>query len=301
MQIIKKNLYKQADIFKCVHDAHLHFKAQMSPYHILIEKKCYPHGCVYYRWKCKLLAKQYKCFRNFTRVGRGCSNCRYFYEEKIHQYPEFQEAPSKSTEFLQQFEEFNEWVQQLKNKRVPCEGAVIEVKPDFVLKKEGINYRLILPGYLVCFREGFIDNQCFEDMFYLSISTLTQKKLLFRKDDILEFEARLILDRGRFKFIKSGSFHFQQRGEIHAIPNLDTLTYKNFSIHMDQPAPCLNCQHGALVDIETSDPGPRRTVLCLQGIPEYKDCPIYALQSIAEHSDRCANSGWNDFKCRQLL
>lgn len=185
MQTIKKNLYKQTDIFKCVHDAHLHFKAQMSPYHILIEKKCYPHGCVYFHWKCRLLAKQHKCFRNFTKVGKECFNCRYFYEEKIHQYPEFLAAQSKSAEFLQNFDEFNEWVQQLKNKRVLCEGTISEVKPDFILKKNDDHYTLFLGGYLVCFAEGYLDNQFFEDRFYLSISTITQKKLMLRQDDTL--------------------------------------------------------------------------------------------------------------------
>jgi hypothetical protein len=301
MLTVKKNLYKQPDIFKCVHDVHLHFKAQMSPYHILIEKKCYPHGCIYFHWKCKLLAKQPKCFRNFTKVGRECFNCRYFYEEKIHQYPEFLIQPADSAGFLQNFEDFDEWVQQLKNKRVLCEGTISEVKPDFILKKHDQHYQLILRGYLVAFPQGYIDNQFFEDRFYLSISAITQKKLMLRTGDTLEFEAGLILDRGRFKFIKSGRFQFQQRGSADSLQQADPLTQRTFTIHPEQPAQCLNCRHGTLVDIETSDPGPKRTVICLQGIPEYKDCPIYTLQSLHEYMDRCANTTWNDFKCQHLL
>lgn len=301
MLTVKKNLYKQADIFKCVHDVHLHFKAQMSPYHILIEKKCYPHGCIYFHWKCKLLAKQHKCFRNFTKVGKECFNCRYFYEEKIHQYPEFLEPVSNSAGFLENFEDFDDWVQQLKNKRVLCEGTVGEVKPDFVLKKHDQHYQLILRGYLVSFPEGFIDNQFFEDRFYLSISAITQKKLLLRTDDKMEFEASLMLDRGRFKFSKSGRFHFQQRGSTESLQPEDPLTQKIFTIHPEQPAQCLNCRYGMLVDIETTDPGPKRSVICLSGMPEYKDCPVYTLQALLEHADRCANTTWNDFKCRHLL
>jgi hypothetical protein len=301
MQIIRKNLYKQTDVFKCVHDVHLHFKAQMSPYYILMEKKCYPHGCVYFRWKCKLLAKQHKCFRNFSKVGKQCSNCRYFYEEKIHQYPEFVEQKIKSDEFLENFYEFNEWVQHLKKERVVCEGTVHEVKADFVLKKDGNQYRLFLRGYLVSFQEGYIDNQFFEDKFYLTISSRTQKQLLFRQDDVIEFKAGLRIDRGRFKFFKSGSFYFQQRGMPEAIPKQDPLAQLNYSIYIDQPAQCLNCRHGLLVDIETQDPGPRRTVICLQGIADYKNCPIRILENLHDHTDRCANTTWNEVQCQHLL
>jgi len=301
MQIIRKNLYKQCDVFKCIHDVHLHFNAEMSPYHILMEKNCFPHGCVYFQWKCKLLAKQTRCFRNFTKVGRKCFNCRYFYEEKIHQYPEFLRLQTTPDEFLENFEEFNEWVLQLKNKRTSCEGIVSEVRPDFILKKQYNNYLLVLRGYLISFQEGYIDNQFFQDKFYLRISTTTQNKLLFRKDDAVEFEARLMPDRGRFKFIKSGSFQFTRRGDVNSIFKYDVVTQKTFTIHPEQPVKCLNCQHGILVDIETRDPGPKRTVICLQGIQEFKDCPIHILLKIQEQNDRCANITRDDLKCEYLL
>lgn len=301
MQIVRKNLYKQSEVFRCVHDVHLHFKSEMSPFHILMEKKCFPHGCIYFQWKCKLLAKQSRCFRNFTQVGKKCFNCRYFYEEKIHQYPEFLHQQVTPSEYLENFDDFNEWVQHLKARRPICEGKVSEVRPDFILKKHLNNYHLVLKGYLVRFQEGYIDNQFFQDKFYLSISTLTQNKLLIRKDDIVEFEAKLILDRGRFKFVKSGNFYFTQRGDPAFILKYDVIAQKTFTMHPEQPGKCLNCQHGMLVDIENRDPGPKRTVLCLQGIQEPKDCPIPALCKISNPNDRCANITWNDMKCEYLL
>ena len=57
-----------------------------------------------------------------------------------------------------------------------------------------------------------IDNSPFDDPFYLSISSLTQNKIKLRKDDLLEFEANLFLDRGRLVFRKSGKFYFTERG-----------------------------------------------------------------------------------------
>ena len=301
MQIIRRNLYKQSDVFKCIHDAHLHFKAHISPYYILLEKKCYPHGCVYFRWKCKMLAKQHKCFRNFTKVGKECFNCRHFYEEKIHQYPEFVEPESKSAEFLENFDEFNEWVQELKNRRVQCEGKIYEVKPDFILKKHNQQYHLLITGYLISFQEGYIENQFFQDKFYLSISSSTQKQLIFRPDDELEFKANLKIDRGRFKFYKSGGFQFMQRGTADAVPKPDLYSHPNFTLFTEQPPQCLTCQHGVLVDIDTQEPGPRRTVVCLQGMAEYKDCPIRILENMQEHADHCANSIWNEIRCQHPL
>jgi hypothetical protein len=301
MQIIRKNLYKQYDIFKCVHEVHLHFKSHMSPYHIMIEKKCYPHGCIYFQWKCKILAKQHKCFRNFTHVGKECFNCRYFHEEKIHQYPEFLQQNTKPDEYIEAFEEFHEWVHLLKGKRVLCEGTVGEVKPDFILKKNQNNYTLLLRGYMICFEEGYLDNQFFQDKFYLSISAKTQSQLLIRPDDIIEFEANLFLDRGRFKFIKSSKFHLMQRGAADSRIKYDSVVQKTFTVHLQQPAQCLNCKHGILVDIETKDPGPHRTVICLQGVPDHKDCPICSLQTILDQNDHCANSAWNELRCRHLL
>ena len=71
-----------------------------------------------------------------------------------------------------------------------------------------------------------IDNSPFDDPFYLSISSLTQNKIKLRKDDLLEFEANLFLDRGRLVFRKSGKFYFTERGSDPA-PNKSDLLDDN--------------------------------------------------------------------------
>jgi hypothetical protein len=108
-------------------------------------------------------------------------------------------------------------------------------------------------------------------------------------------------DRGRFKFIKSGNFHFSRRGDPDFILKYDALIQKTFTLHPEQPERCLNCQHGMLVDIDTRDPGPKRTMVCLQGIPQSKECPIPVLTTMRTRNDRCANTTWNDMKCEYLL
>ncbi len=208
----KKNLFKDIDKFRCVHEVHRHFKSQMSAYHILIEKNCFPNGCMYFQWKCRLLAKQRKCFRNFKNVGKECFNCKYFYEDKIHQYPEFIDSDVSLADFELEFDEFVEWIHQLKNKRVLCEGRITSIRPDLSVNFKQNSYNITLGGFLIHFSSGYIDNIPFDDPFYLSVSSLTQNKIRFRKDDVLEFEASLFLDKGRFVFRKSGKFHFIERG-----------------------------------------------------------------------------------------
>ena len=229
------NLFKQPKVFKCFHDVHQHFKSEMSPYYILVEKQCFPHGCVYFQWKCKLLAKHKKCFRSFTKVGRKCFNCSYFHEEKIHQYPEFLLDENQQSEFIETFEEFEEWVQSLKNKRINCEGTVSSVKPNFILFNKGNYYSLNLRGFLIGFDEGYLDNRHFQGRFYLSISSLTQNKLLIKEGDEIEFEGNLEIDRGRFKFVKSGRFEFYNRGNDAAIKKEGILvSMKTFTIRSEE-------------------------------------------------------------------
>jgi len=302
MNNTQKNLFKQSSVFKCVHDAHQQFKSQMSPFHILVEKRCYPDGCIYFQWKCKLLAKRKKCFRNFTKVGKECSNCKYFVEEKIHQYPEFIAGSDYGIKFLEKFRAFEEWIDDLKNKRILCEGCVSEVKPEFLIYKKGGKITLSLRGFLVCFKEGFIDNLSFEDKFYLSISSTTQNNLLLREGDSLEFQANLLLDRGRFKFIKSGRFVFYERGDSVPIKRTDILVaLKTYTIQPNQPQKCLNCKHGILGDVESDLPGPRRIVICMQGVQNYNYCSIAILNNMTEHSDQCVNYQWSNMSCKHTL
>jgi hypothetical protein len=239
------------------------------------------------------LAKQKKCFRNFSYVGKECSNCKYFLEEKIHQYPEFVNGSEGGTEFLENFYEFQEWIKELQGKRILCEGVVSEVKPEFILYKNNGNINIGLRGFLICFKEGFLDNMLFEDRFYLSISASTQNSLLIRDNDSMEFQANLVIDKGRLKFIKSGRFHFYERGK--SVPrrkNEFLVTLQTYTIQKNQPTKCLNCSYGQLCDIKTYDTGPKREVICTKGIQDYNYCTISVPLNISNISEKCANSHW---------
>jgi hypothetical protein len=283
----KRNLYKVSDIFRCVHDVHHDFKSKMSPFHILNQKKCFPNGCVYFKWKCKLLAKQKKCFRNFSHVGKECFNCRYFYEEKIHQYPEV--LPESSDVFFDEYIEFEEWVKYLQQRRTQCEGSVSSVQPDLKLIEDNGRSRLLLKGFLVRFNEGYLNDDFFADSFYLSVSALTQNKLRFRSGDKVEFEATLTLDKGRFKFIKSGKLYFFERGRDRAINRSDALTNLDTAKIQDgQPLKCKQCQHGLLVDCDTNKNAPRRAMICTAGQKDFRECTSFTTVDNELVVDSCA-------------
>jgi hypothetical protein len=300
--IERKNLFKTKNVFQCVHDVHRHFKSAMSPHHILIEKNCFPDGCIYFQWKCRLLAKQKKCFRNFEKVGKKCFNCKYFYEEKIHQYPEIMVSKENYTIFQENFADFVEWLNQLQKQRILAEGKVKSIKPDLTISNIKTRNRINLRGFLVEFSCGYLDNQFFDDPFYLSISSLTQNKLKIRKDDNLEFEANLSLDRGRLKLYKSGKFHFIERGAHHPPNRGDLLVaLSTATIQPGQPLKCMRCSKGILSDLHGSTSGPRRAIVCVLGIPDYQLCTYVEPEQNPDNTDTCANPKWKNLKCNQIL
>lgn len=302
MQNPKKNLYKQSHVFRCVHDVHRHFKSEMSPFYILSEKQCFPDGCVYFYWKCRLLAKKKTCFRGFSHVGKKCFNCKYFYEEKQHYYPELIAGDENKGSFMDAFSDFEEWINDLQSKRVACEGTVGAISPDLSLKQQGNHQQISAHGFLVRFEEGFIDDVLFEDPFYLSISAISQNKLLLRKGDNLEFEASLIIDRGRLKFIKSGRFQFYERGDEKPLRKNDVLVaLQTYTIQENQPDKCMGCAYGLLVDIDNYNNGPSRATVCLQGIADYRYCTITVKISDSDNDDSCINTDWKGKKCHHVL
>ena len=128
-------------------------------------------------------------------------------------------------------------------------------------------------GFIVRLVDGFIDNLLFSDPFYLSLSALSQNKLAFRRGDQVEFEANLIIDRGRFKFFKPGRFQFYQRGDEKPLLKADiSVALKTYSIQNDQTEKCLHCESGLLVDLDQQPASPSRVMVCLQGVPDQQTC-----------------------------
>ena len=131
---------------------------------------------------------------------------------------------------------------------------------------------------------------------------MSQNKLLIRKEDDLEFEASLLIDRGRLKFIKPGRFQFYTRGKGKPIRKNDMLSaLQSYTLQENQPDKCMNCSYGMLVDIQKSNNGPSRTTGCLQGVADYKFCSIDLRTNNATSGDSCVNAKWKGKKCHHVL
>jgi hypothetical protein len=296
-----RNLYKQNNIFICKHDTHQHFSSKMSVYHILEDKKCYPYGCVYFKWKCKTLAKKKKCHRNFTTVGRHCFSCKYFYEEKIHQFPQLLVNQNEQKHFFEEYDEFCDWIASVENKQVFCEGTIHSVVPDFLINKNNGKLGLGLKGFLIIFKEGFINNQHFEDTFYLHLDSMHQNKVRLKEDDEIEFKAILKEKDGRIELVAPKQFNFFLRGKSKPLLRSDLLVSLNTATTFNkQPEKCKKCNFSVIPKFQNNSTGSNRVLICSKGIQE----PDICLENIERkdlYSHSCENDKSNDVTCSRTL
>ena len=101
-----RNPYKRLDIFRCKYYNHAKFDYKVSAYHVLRVKNCYPQGCLYFKWHCKLLNKGQSCIKGFQHVGKKCFGCKHYYDEKVNNQPELLISEEEYHFFLDELEEF---------------------------------------------------------------------------------------------------------------------------------------------------------------------------------------------------
>jgi len=192
-----RNEYKRSDIFRCTHESHHGFGNVVSVYHVLKEKKCYPNGCIYFKWMCRKLNKGVPCPKSFKHVGRKCPSCPDYYDEKIIKRPHLLLNKKEYQDFLNDLENFQIWLHSKNNKEVECAGTIKSVKPRFIMAPHNQRFNLLLKGFLILFKEGFIDLTFFEDSFYAILSPLQQNRFQLGEGDKIEIRATLRIDRGR--------------------------------------------------------------------------------------------------------
>jgi len=130
-------------------------------------------------------------------VGRDCFSCKNYFEEKIMYQPEIILDEEGYKKFESDLEEFEEWLEGTTGKWVEFSGTVNSVKPHFRKKRFGRKEILEFPGFLLSFKEGYLDRVFFKDHIYVTISRRTQQNIKFARGDEVEFKARLRTDRGR--------------------------------------------------------------------------------------------------------
>ena len=279
-----KNPYKRNDVFACNYETHERFANRVSVYHVLKEKKCYPHGCLMFKWECQLVNKGKKCVRGFKHVGRLCAGCTFYADEKIHYQPRILLSDLEYRRFQAEVEAFDDWIEKVSNRDIDFWCRVSSIKPCFKKQVWGSKGQIRLEGYIVVVQEGFIGTERFDDMFYLSISPAQQERHRIATGDTFEARGRLKLDRGRLLFNKVWGMDFEQRSHQKTWNNSEALVAKQVATQFStQPETCLRCPKGALVDVTEKHQGQvktRRELYCLEGIQNPQECYVYPLEKI---------------------
>ena len=280
------NLYKRHDVFKCIHQSHAHFEHRVSVYHVLKEKKCFPQGCIYFNWKCRILNKGKTCSRKFKHVGRMCFNCKEFYDEKEIFNPELLLSQDDYQSFLKDLEAYEDWLEDVGSKEVEFSGTINSVKPSFRNTNNQKKNQLSFDGFLINFNGGFINLDYFDDFVYAKVSSRMQQRFKFCKGDKLTFYARIKEQRGRIVLFRLNRIEIEEKADSEIwTESKAQLANRTGTIISRQYEKCLSCDKGTLIDT-SADPRRQRMLLCLEGIKDPHHC-IYTISKLLL-ADHCA-------------
>jgi len=266
------NHYKRHDVFRCVHQSHSHFEHRVSVYHVLKAKQCYPQGCIYFTWRCRKLNKGMTCTRKFKHVGRNCFNCKEFYDEKELNAPELMVNEKAYHHFTRELKAFEQWLEEFRGREVEFSGTINSVKPSFYKKVGHRDRQLTFDGFLINFKEGYINLDHFRDFVYVKISSTIQHRHRFCKGDTVHCCAHLNETNGRIILSRIHGIDIENKAESDAWTEAEAQLAKNTgTIIPIQYEKCLNCERGSLLDIQ-SDSLKHRMLFCLEGIVDPHYC-----------------------------
>jgi len=286
------NQYKRTDVFRCNYETHSKFENRVSVYHVLKSKKCWPTGCISFKWKCKLLNKGKRCIKGYQYIGKKCTGCSYYYDIKIHNQPVMILSTEAAEQFWEDLGDFEDWLDEIRGKELSVFGKIFSVKPHFKKEVFASRENFHISGYSLIFQSGFFETTPFEDYFYANIHPSKQNRHQFAIDDEVEFRGFLDLDRGRIIFRRIRQVEFNNKSNHQPLTLSDVLVARQTATHFNsQPNKCLHCQFGVLVDVTDNRTRPvkhRRELYCLKGIREPDICviPVFNLLDDAETSMR---------------
>jgi hypothetical protein len=289
------NPYKRLNVFKCKSAGHAKFEHRVSVHHVLRVKNCYPQGCIYFLWRCHLLNKGQSCNKGFNHVGRKCFGCRHYFDEKIHNQPFSLLSEDEYYHFLDELEDFEDWLESVKEKQLDIQGTIKTVKPALTKIIHHQSSYLQLNGYFIHFEEAFIDTVHWEDHCYALVYPYQQEQFQFAVSDKIEFRSKIELNKGRLVFRKLNNVEFLDRSQKPTWSQSQALVVKHTTISFSpQPTKCLHCDRGILVDvIDKSHPQWERSreLFCLKSFPNPEVCYYTVEKKMFEEIDHCPNRG----------
>ncbi|MBN2012626.1 hypothetical protein JW960_25075 [candidate division KSB1 bacterium] len=282
------NPYKRSDVFACRYEGHAKFNNRVSAYHVLRVKQCYPDGCLAFKWRCELLNKGKTCPKRFKHVGRKCFGCKHFYDEKINHQPQLLIGQDDYQNFLDELEEFEEWIESIKGRPVEFWGMVSSVKPRITKVITSDKSTLSLEGYFLHFNDAYFNEVHWEDHCWAILYADQQQRYQFASGDDVEFRCHAGMDKGRLIVTKIRNVEFRQKSQRSTWTNSQTLVAKGaFTAFNEQPAKCLHCDQGVLVDVvDKSNPTwqRKRELFCLRSYPDPAVCG-YAAEKLLDEAD----------------
>lgn len=277
MQRIVRNVYKRTNVFHCAYTPHHRFEDDVSVYHVLKNRRCFPSGCVQFKWRCKQFDKGQPCPRGYKYVGRKCPGCKYYYEQKQGYNSELKIADYDK--FTTDLEDWEEWLQGIEDCEVEFRGIIHTVKPHMkAFDNSSGGHRLRYVGWLLSFRSAIIGYDRFEDPVYIRISKSQMLRFGFAPGMEVDGLGIFSLDRGRPIIQKFHRVEVLDRPiEDASTPSESEAIVAAATGHTFSPPPekCMLCERGILVDVEGEKRragNPNRCMLCLEGIVEPNQC-----------------------------
>ena len=289
MQEIIRNLLKQKGLFICRHPLHSKFDFEVSPYHILKQKKCFKTGCVEFIWRCKIHGKNIDCPRGYKHVGKNCFSCKHYYEEKICRKPEALVDKETLQKFFDDLKDYEYWLSTVEGKRVSFSGIITAVYPSLVMTVDNNRSSVRMDGFLIKFAKGYIGYDLFDDTIYLHIGRRFLAKWQPAPSDELEFKARLTNSRGKVVLIRPTEVEIEKNEGKPIIDYSKALIGKTTgTIVRDDISLCHQCPFGALLDVIVLRPKRNiyRRFYCLRGVEYSKDCPVRLEQELIKNSNQ---------------
>jgi hypothetical protein len=290
MQRRIRNAYKRTDVFHCDYTPHHRFEDDVSVYHVLKNRQCFPAGCVQFKWRCKQFDKGQKCPRGYKFIGRKCTGCKYYYEEKQGYASESRISAQEYSEFEQELLAWETWLHEVEDREVEFRGTIHTVKPHMkAFDGQNGGHHLKFVGWLLTFRSAIVGYDQFDDPIYVHVSREQMRRLVFAPGMEIDGLGTFRLDRGRpvlNRFHRVEVLKHDHRGSAPAETEalVAAATGQAFS---PPPEKCMLCERGILVDVEgekVRQSNPNRCLLCLEGISDPGLCLFHlkdALQGAA--------------------
>jgi hypothetical protein len=271
------NLLKYKGLFKCRHPAHRQFGYEVSPHHVIVEKGCYPEGCVEFLWKCHELDKGKKCPKKYKHVGKGCFSCKKFYDEKCVYCPETELDEKELSRFMEELLEFRGWIESSRGSTVHFAGKIDTIMPHLKMTIENGSRRVAMDGFYISFDSGYFGNDYFDDKVYLRTNGRFLCRTELAPGDALEFDAMFTEDRGRIILKNPRNLEIERNGGKGCMTaSRAQVARATGRIIVGSIEKCADCAYSSLIDVEDrtrKETTYYRRFYCLRGISNSENCP----------------------------